>query len=206
MLIEVLLRNPLLFLIIAIPLLYAIILHEVAHAYVAYIMGDRSQRWYGRMSLNPLRHLDPVGTLTLFLFGFGWAKPVPVNFLTLRDRRLGFILVSGAGIGANIILAFFSLLFLKLLSPYPSSILSLFLSYFAKVNLLLASFNLIPIPPLDGSKILLGFSSGNLRYALMRIEPYGFYIIIGLLLLGILDPLHDFIRWFLTLIIDSIIS
>jgi Zn-dependent protease len=74
------------------------------------------------------------------------------------------------------------------------------------VNLLLASFNLIPIPPLDGSKILLGLSSGNLRYALMRIEPYGFYIIIGLLLLGILDPLHDFIRWFLTLLIDSIIS
>ncbi|MCX7857215.1 MAG: site-2 protease family protein [Deltaproteobacteria bacterium] len=205
MLIEVLFKNPLAFIVLAIPLLYAIVLHEVAHAYAAYVMGDKSQRWYGRLSLNPLKHLDPIGTLTLFIFGFGWAKPVPVSYYQLRDLRWSFVFVSAAGICANIILAFFALFLLKSITPEPGGVLYLLFSYFARVNILLASFNLIPIPPLDGSKILMGFSSGNLRYTLMRIEPYGFYIIIGLLLLGVLDPLVDFIRWVLLSLINLII-
>lgn len=205
MLIEVLFKNPLAFVILAIPLLYAIIFHEFAHAWAAFMMGDRSQRWYGRLTLNPFKHLDPIGSLTLFIFGFGWAKPVPVNFHTLRDPRWGLVLVSGAGIAANIILAFLSLLFLKILSPLPGTILYLLFSYFARVNLILAAFNLVPIPPLDGSKILMGFSSGNLRYTLMRIEPYGFYIIVGLLILGVLDPLVDLIKWGLLSFINFLI-
>ena len=94
---------------IAIPLMYAIIFHELAHGWVAYRMGDPTAKLLGRLSLNPLKHLDPVGTIMLFIFGFGWAKPVPVNFNQLRDRRKGMITVSSAGIIANMLLAFSAL-------------------------------------------------------------------------------------------------
>ncbi len=205
MLIEVLFENPLAFLLLAIPLIYAIVFHEVAHAYTAYLMGDTSQRWQGRLTLNPLSHLDPFGTLALFIFGFGWAKPVQINFYMLRRGRFGFISVSAAGILANVLFAFFSLLLLKVLLPYPGSTVYFLLSYFAKVNLILASFNLLPIPPLDGSKILMGMARGRLRYLLMRLEPYGFYIILLLLIIGLLDPLVRLVRSILLLIIDLLI-
>lgn len=206
MLIELLFRNPFAFVILALPLIYAITLHEVAHAYSAYLMGDKSQRWSGRMTLNPFRHLDPIGTIMLFLFGFGWAKPVLINFYMLRSNRFGFVFVSASGIITNILLAFLSLLFLKIFLPQPGSIFHLLLSYFAKINLILASFNLIPIPPLDGSKIVQGLSKGKIRYSLWRLEPYGFYIIIVLLILGILDPLVNFLRWVLLSLIEFLLS
>lgn len=194
-LINLLFKDPLAFILIAIPLLYSIIIHELAHGWVAYKMGDSTAKWLGRLSLNPMRHIDPVGTIMLFVFGFGWAKPVPVNFNNLRDFRKGLIFVSSAGIIANILLAFLSLLLLRLLSLSPFDIVSTILYYFAQINIMLASFNLIPIPPLDGSKILMGFSSRRFQYSLERIEPYGMFIIIGLLWLHILDPLIAFFRW-----------
>ena len=105
-LLNLLLQDPLAFFLIAIPLLYSIIFHELAHGWVAYRMGDPTARSLGRLSLNPLKHLDPMGTIMLFVFGFGWAKPVPVNFNRLRDRHKGMIWVSAAGIITNMLLAF----------------------------------------------------------------------------------------------------
>ncbi|MCS7281498.1 MAG: site-2 protease family protein [Desulfobacterota bacterium] len=206
MLIELLFENPLAFFCLSIPLIYAIVFHEVAHAYSAYVLGDRSQRWYGRLTLNPLKHLDPIGTLTLFLFGFGWAKPVPVNFYSLRDTKWATIFVSASGILTNILLAFFSLFLIKVLAFSFGSVPYLVLSYFARVNIILASFNLIPIPPLDGSKILMGFVSGDLKYTLIKLEPYGFYIIIALLLLGVLDPIVESIRSLIVALLELIVS
>src|SRR5512136_1097646 len=109
-LLNLLLKDPLAFALVAIPLLYSVVIHEVAHGWVAYRMGDPTAKWLGRLSLNPLKHLDPIGTLMLFLVGFGWAKPVPVNFRQIRDQRKGLIFVSAAGIVTNILIAFFALL------------------------------------------------------------------------------------------------
>src|SRR5512139_3292375 len=105
-LINLLTRDPLAFVLVAVPLLYSIIIHELAHGWVAYKMGDPTAKWSGRLSLNPLKHLDPIGTLMLFLVGFGWAKPVPVNINNISDQRKGLIFVSSAGVAANILLAF----------------------------------------------------------------------------------------------------
>jgi Zn-dependent protease len=194
-LISLLFHNPGAFILLAIPLLYSIIIHELAHGWVADKMGDSTARWLGRLSLDPRKHLDPIGTLMLFIFGFGWAKPVPVNFGNLRNERQGLIFVSAAGIMANFLMAFISLLTFQILNPAPFGVFSIFLSEMAKVNVMLAAFNLIPIPPLDGSKILMGFLPPQSQYALARLEPYGFFIIIGLLWLRVLDPVIYFFNW-----------
>lgn len=204
-LISLLFKNPGAFILLVIPLLYSIVLHELAHGWVANKMGDSTARWLGRLSLNPLRHLDPIGTLMLFIFGFGWAKPVPVNFNNLHGFRKGLIFVSAAGIVANTLLAFVSLLLLHLINPTPFGAIYMFLIYMAQINIMLAAFNLIPIPPLDGSKILMGLSSGQFQYSLARLEPYGFFIIIGLLYLGILNPLISLFEWIITGIISLLL-
>jgi Zn-dependent protease len=200
-LLQLLFRDPLAFILLAIPLLYSIIIHELAHGWVAYKMGDSTAKWLGRLSLNPIRHLDPIGTAALFLVGFGWAKPVPVNFANLRDQRKGLIFVSAAGITANIILAFLFFLLIELFSLNRFSTIYTILNYTGNINIMLAAFNLIPIPPLDGSKILMGFSSTRFQYTLQRLEPYGMFIILALLWMGALNPLINFFR----LIISGII-
>jgi Zn-dependent protease len=200
-LLRLLLNDPATFILLSIPLLYSIIIHELAHGWVAYQMGDPTAKLLGRLSLNPLKHLDPIGTLMLFVVGFGWAKPVPVNFSNLRGSRKGIVFVSAAGIAANTLLAFTAFLLNRLLSPSPSGVLAPLLYYMAQVNIMLAAFNLIPIPPLDGSKILLAFTSGALQRSLIGLERYGFFIIVGLLYFGILDPLIDFFRWMLLMLI-----
>jgi Zn-dependent protease len=204
-LIRLLFTNPLAFLLLIIPLLYSIIIHELAHGWVANKMGDSTAKWLGRLSLNPVKHIDPIGTLMLFFFGFGWAKPVPVNFNNLHAPRKGLILVSAAGIIANTILAFLALLLLRVFNPAPFGAVSTFLVYMAQINIMLAAFNLIPIPPLDGSKILMGFSSPQFQYTLARLEPYGFFIIIALLYLNILDPLIALFEWIITGIISLLL-
>ncbi|MBT6341589.1 MAG: site-2 protease family protein [Desulfobacula sp.] len=204
-LLNLLLNNPLTFILIAIPLMYAIIFHELAHGWVAFRMGDSTAKHLGRLSLNPLKHLDPMGTIMLFIFGFGWAKPVPVNFSNIRDYRKGMILVSSAGIIANMILAFIALFLYSLLSPSESSMHGQLLYFFARINIILAAFNLIPIPPLDGSKILLGFAPPNVQAYLLRLERFGFFIIIGLLYLGILDPVIDFLQGIILVVISLLL-
>ncbi len=201
-LLNLLFSDPFSFIVIAVPLMYAIIFHELAHGWVAYQMGDPTAKSQGRLSLSPLRHLDPMGTLMLFIVGFGWARPVPVNFGYIRNYRKGMVLVSSAGIIANIIMAFLALFIYSMLSMPHTSKLSLLLVSFARINIILAAFNLIPIPPLDGSKILMGFAPANIQAFLMRFERFGFLIVIGLLFLGALDPVIDFLQW----VILSIIS
>ena len=204
-LLNLLTRDPLAFALVAIPLLFSVIIHEVAHGWVAYRMGDSTAKWSGRLSLNPLKHLDPIGTLMLFLAGFGWAKPVPVNFNNLSDKRKGLIFVSLAGILANILFAFGAQLFVRLFSASFSGV-NLILVYkvcqsVAYINITLAALNLIPIPPLDGSKILMGILWNRTPDFLFRLEPYGFFIIIGFLYLGILDPLIGFFGWIIMTLI-----
>jgi Zn-dependent protease len=194
-LLNLLIEQPLVFVLLSIPLLYSIVLHELAHGWVANRMGDPTAMRLGRLSLNPLKHIDPIGTLLLFVFGFGWAKPVPVDVRNFREPRKGFILVSAAGIVANTILAFFALLALRLISDESSESLNIFLFFLAQVNLTLAAFNLIPIPPLDGSKILMGMVSGPVLQLLLQLERYGFIILIVLLYFDVLDPMIRFLRW-----------
>ena len=205
-LLHLLINDPFTFILLVIPLLYSIIIHELAHGWVAYRMGDPTAKSLGRLSLNPLKHLDPVGTIMLFIFGFGWAKPVPVNFNYLHNKRMGLIFVSSAGIIANMFLAFVAFFLYRLLSPPPSSVLMTFLYYLAQINIILAAFNLIPIPPLDGSKILMGFAPATFQYFLSRLEPYGFFMIIGLLYLGALDPLIAFFRWIILALISILLG
>jgi Zn-dependent protease len=203
-LIHLLTRNPLAFVLVAVPLLYSVIIHELAHGWVAYRMGDPTAKWAGRLSLNPLKHLDPIGTLMLFLVGFGWAKPVPVNINNIANRRKALIFISSAGILANILLAFMALLFFRLVSVSPSGIVAILVYELVEINITLAALNLIPIPPLDGSKILMGVASERVRYLLARIEPYGFFIIIGLLYLGILNFLIGFFRGIIVMLIKIV--
>jgi Zn-dependent protease len=200
-LLPLLFSDPLTFVLVAIPLLYSIILHEVAHGWVADKMGDSTARWLGRLTLNPLKHLDPIGTVMLFVFGFGWAKPVPVNFNNLRPVRRGLIFVASAGITANILLAFISAILLHSLNMRGMDAANVLLGYMFQINVMLAAFNLIPIPPLDGSKILMGFASRKFQYTMARIEPYGFFIILAALWLHLLDPLIAFIRYIIVAII-----
>jgi Zn-dependent protease len=208
-LLKLLTTDPLAFALIAIPLLFSVILHEVAHGWVAYKMGDPTAKWSGRLTLNPLHHLDPIGTLMLFLAGFGWAKPVPVNFNNLTDKRKGLIYVSSAGVLANILLAFSALLVLRLSSVSPSGTTAILAykvcTYVAYINITLAALNLIPIPPLDGSKMLMGILWQKTPHFLTRLEPYGFFIIIGLLFLGILDPLIGLFGWIIRTLIGVLI-
>ena len=204
-LLKLLTKDPLAFALVAIPLLFSVIIHEVAHGWVAYRMGDPTAKWLGRLSLNPLKHLDPVGTLMLFLVGFGWAKPVPVNLNNISDRRKGLIFVSSAGIVANILFAFIALLFFRLFSTSSSRIAVILVYFVVQINITLAALNLIPIPPLDGSKILMGIVSERTQYFLARLEPYGFFIIIGFLYLGILDPLIGLFRWIIGTLIGILL-
>ena len=182
-------KNPVAFLILAIPLLYSIILHEVAHGWVAYLFGDDTAKRTGRLSLNPLAHLDPVGTLALFLIGFGWAKPVPVVYTNLRNFRLGLVCVSLAGCVMNIMIASAAVLLLQFSPVKTNPMAASVLVVIFRINIMLGSLNLIPIPPLDGSRILLGILPEKAQRVLLWLEPYGMIILFALLFTGTLNPI-----------------
>lgn len=186
-------------LILSIPgLLLALTFHEFAHGYVAYRMGDNTAKYQGRLSLNPIHHMDIIGTLCLLFFRFGWAKPVPVNQNNFYDRKKGIIFVSLAGPVANFILAFICYVILKLISPYylMSKIASFFVEILASavgMNIGLMIFNLIPIPPLDGSKVLMEFLPYNVRYKMYNLERYSSILLLILLYTGIISPILGFV-------------
>lgn len=169
-------------LLIIIILVYSIILHEVSHGYVAYRLGDPTAKYEGRLTLNPIAHIDPIGTLIvpLLSFGiggflFGWAKPVPYNPYNLRNPRTGSVLIALAGPLTNILLALLFAFLYRLSSPIMPEIISSVLVYAVRINLVLAIFNFLPIPPLDGSKLLLLKISFETYQAL---ELYGFFLIL----------------------------
>ncbi len=187
-LISLLFSNPALFIILAIVLLYSVILHEVAHGWVAHLFGDDTAIRYGRLTLNPASHIDPIGTLMLFLVGFGWARPVPVDYSRFSNTRFGLFCVALAGCLTNILIAATALILLQSGAVNTHSVLSDMLLIIVKINIILGAFNLIPIPPLDGSKILMSFLPNEAQEWLARLEPYGFFILVILLFTGLLNP------------------
>ncbi|GJM06532.1 MAG: peptidase M50 [marine bacterium B5-7] len=187
------------FAVVIIPLIFAIVFHEVAHGYAAYKLGDPTAKMLGRLSLNPAKHIDPIGTLLvpMFLlfsggFLFGWAKPVPVTERNLRKPRRDGMIVALAGPLANILMAIVWAGLFKLLSVSVTGLtprMEMFLGMCAagiSLNLVFAVLNLLPIPPLDGSRILAGLLPPRWTIWLDRIEPYGLYIMLALLMLGLL--------------------
>ncbi|RPH66813.1 MAG: site-2 protease family protein [Burkholderiales bacterium] len=201
---------PQLIAVYAIPVILAITLHEAAHAFVAAQLGDRTAELQGRVTLNPLRHVDPVGTLlvpALILFAskalagggllFGWAKPVPIVQSNLRSPRRDMGLVAAAGPGANLVMALGWAFALKLMTLFGiggeffprMAIAGIF------VNLALAALNLLPVPPLDGGRIVTSLLPHRLAVPYSRLEPYGLFILLGLLATGMLGvvvvPLID---------------
>ena len=188
-LIRLLVSAPHVFLFLAVPVLYSVIAHEVAHGWCALLFGDDTARRHGRLTLNPLRHLDPVGALMLFVVGFGWARPVPVNYALLKQSRLGVFCVSLAGCATNILIAAVAIFVEQSRLVSADSTLAAVLLVVARINIALGAFNLIPIPPLDGSNILLSVLPVGAQRSLARLQQYGFLILILLLLTGWLDPL-----------------
>jgi Zn-dependent protease len=175
------------------PVLVAITFHEAAHGYVARFLGDDTASRLGRVSLNPLRHIDPFGTILLpgllllarSPFLFGYAKPVPVNFRALRNPRIGMVFVAAAGPAMNIGLAIFAALAFHLIAYLPVSLAqwtALNLKNALIINVVLAVFNMFPLPPLDGGRIAVGLLPNVLARQLARLEPYGMLILIGLLI------------------------
>lgn len=201
----ILFKDPVAFLLLAIPLLYSVILHEISHGFVAYLFGDDTAKRTGRLSLNPLVHLDPMGTLALFLVGFGWAKPVPVDYSKLRNFRIGLICVSLAGCIANIIIATIAILLLQFKFIASTPMAAIVLVVMAKINIILGAFNLIPIPPLDGSRILLGVLPVKAQAALIKFEPYGLLMLFVLLFTKALDPVIITVQNFIFLSIKVLL-
>ena len=194
-LITLLFSNPVLFIVLAVLLLYSVIAHEVAHGVVAHWFGDDTALRYGRLTLNPASHLDPIGTLMLFLVGFGWARPVPVNYYNLKNSRFGLFSVALAGCATNIILATIALVLLQFDGVNANSAFSVMLNIVVRINIMLGAFNLIPIPPLDGSKILMSMLPFAAQEKLARLEPYGFFILVLLLFTGLLNPVIALVQY-----------
>ena len=204
----------------AVPILAAVVLHELAHGYVAFRLGDPTAARLGRLTLNPFAHVDLFGTVLLPLillftgapFLFGYAKPVPVNFLNLRNPRRGMVLVALAGPGMNLLLAGLSALaFRSLLSLHiPDNelltsnltVIALMAKYSVAINVSLAVFNLLPLPPLDGGRAATGLLPRLPALALARLEPYGMLILLMLLMTGLLD---HFLRPMTTLLLHVLL-
>ncbi len=193
-------------LIYALPVLFAITVHEAAHGYVARYLGDNTAYVLGRVTLNPVKHIDPIGTIAMPLmlyfatsgtFLFGYAKPVPVNFGHLRRPKRDMIWVALAGPVSNILQALLWAIAFTVLRATGTEERFFLLMCMAGVltNLVMAAFNLFPLPPLDGGRVLVGLLPPRQAYAISRIEPWGFFIVLGLVLLGVVGT-----YWLLPLI------
>ena len=186
-----------------IVILFALTIHEFAHSYVAMTQGDYTSRYFGRLSLNPFKHIDPIGFLCLILLGFGWAKPVPINSTKFKNYKKGLFLTSIAGVCANFICSFLcaGLLVLCFKNTNISELSNLsyikqFLFYLfslgASINLGLAVFNLLPIPPLDGFNALCSFTKGTNRFVEF-LKRYGYILLLILLIFNVIDYLFGLV-------------
>jgi Zn-dependent protease len=166
-------------------ILFGLTIHEFSHGYVAWRLGDPTAKMMGRLTLNPLKHLDPIGTIALFLFRFGWAKPVPIDPRNFRHPTRDMAISSLAGPAANLLTAAVAGLILRMLIAFHvGGFVATLISYFVLFNLILCFFNLIPIPPLDGSRLLYHLLPPNLAAGYARLERYGFIILIAIILAG----------------------
>ena len=192
--------------------LVALPIHEYAHGYAAYRMGDNTAYRQGRLTLNPLVHIDPLGTLALILFGFGWAKPVQINPLNFENPKKGMMLSALAGPLSNVGLAFISMIFYKLsyipvymgMSGAFIMTIQTFLLYKISINITLAVFNFIPIPPFDGSRIATYFLPQRIYFKIMQYENIIFIGLLVILWLGFLDGPISFVSTSVTGILDFI--
>lgn len=194
-----------------VPSLLCITFHEVSHGYVAYRLGDTTAKDAGRLTLNPLKHIDPMGLLMMVVFKFGWAKPVPVNMMRFRSPKRGMALTALAGPVSNVLLAYVAVLFASASAAvYICSgskvvyYLWLFFFYLEIMSAGLAVFNLFPIPPLDGSKVLFAVLPDAWYGKLMRYERFGMVLLAVLLLTGVLDTPLSFLRDGLTGALEAI--
>ena len=198
---ELLRTEPLAFVFLAVALILAIALHEYAHALAADLQGDRLPRAMGRVSLNPARHLDPLGTILIFLVGFGWGKPVEFRRQALSSQRFGAAIVALAGPLMNLTLAFVAaFVAVWLYERGTSGPVIVFLQTFFSINVVLAVFNLIPVPPLDGSRLLTIFLPPSKQHILFFLDRYGILILIVVLIFGgtvLLDPLIESVSRFI---------
>jgi len=184
------LDNIILFLLRIVAVLFVICIHEMAHGGAAVLLGDKTAKYDGRLSLNPLRHLDPFGALSMLLFGFGWAKPVMINPNYFKNYKRDMALTALAGPVSNFLLAYIGMILFIHLCPVINVIyVTEFVRMFIMLNIGLGIFNLIPIPPLDGSKIFLTLLPRRVYYEIMRYEQFGFIVLIIALYLDILDPI-----------------
>ena len=173
-------------------------LHELSHGWVAYQLGDRTAKYNGRLTLNPLAHLDPMGALSLLLFGIGWAKPVPVDSRNFKNPKTGMAITAAAGPLSNLLAALIGAVLwyaANLGFGFPIEgfgyLITQFLGYYITINISLAIFNLIPIPPFDGFRIVSMFLSNRFLYKISQYERYGMLLVFVLLLTGVLDtPLN----------------
>ena len=185
---------------LGVALVVAATIHEFAHAYVADRLGDPTPRAQGRLTLNPLAHLDPLGSILILVAGFGWAKPVQINPMHFRDWRRDTIIVAAAGPLANITLLFALGVPFKLgLLDFGGSTVDRLLVTVIQINAMLAVFNLIPVPPLDGSKILMGLLPPAQAVSYARLQPYGVFILLLLVMTNVLSVvLLGPMRWLIT--------
>jgi len=213
------LTTPQIIAVAALPILFAITVHEAAHGWVAKRLGDPTADRLGRVTLNPLKHIDMVGTVLVPALliatagiAIGWAKPVPVTWENLRHPKRDMALVALAGPASNLLMAIFWGLVIKITLSLPVSAQSIAepLIYMGKfgilINVILMVFNLLPIPPLDGGRIATGLLPGPWAWQLSKLEPYGFFIIIGLLMTGALWFILDPIRMVVTKLVVALVG
>jgi Zn-dependent protease len=163
-----------------IVIVISLVIHEFSHGLVSYLQGDNTAKDAGRLTLNPISHIDPFGLIAIYLIHFGWAKPVPINSSKYKNRRLGIILTSAAGPFSNIVLAFIGALVYEKIK-YQSEIIDYFLINLVNINIILAVLNMLPIPPLDGSKIFAEIFGGIVREFIYKINQIGMFIVFLLL-------------------------
>ena len=216
-------REWLIHLLLSLPtILIALSVHECAHAWAAYKLGDSTAKNFGRMTINPLKHLDPLGVLCMIVAGFGWARPVPVNSRNLRNPKRDMVLISLAGPASNIVLAFIGLLILRILQVLVLPALSAaaigtfgvdaiamllqFLMLFCMLNAGLAIFNLLPIPPLDGSHLLALILPSRIYFKYVQYERYISFALVLLLIFNVLDIPLLFLRSYLLMGLEWIID